>query len=46
VWVQRGKVMSNEDYKRIITEKINKIEDNWILEQIFRFIHNMTKERE
>lgn len=37
--------MSNEDYKRIITEKINKIEDNWILEQIFRFIHNMTKER-
>nr|DAE56276.1 MAG TPA: hypothetical protein [Bacteriophage sp.] len=37
--------MSNEEYRQKITKLINKIEDNWILEQIFKFIFNMTKER-
>lgn len=37
--------MDNEDCKRMIIEIVEKIEDNWILEQIFRFINNMTKKR-
>lgn len=32
--------------KTEIIEAINAIQDSWILEQIFRFICNMTKERE
>ena len=38
--------MSNEEYRQKITTLINTIEDTWILEQIYRFIRNMTKERE
>lgn len=32
------------DYKDIIIEKVGKIEDYWILREIYRFIINMTKE--
>ncbi len=32
------------DYKKKIIEMVKEIEDLWILEQIFKFITNMTKE--
>lgn len=32
------------DYKDIIIEKVGKIEDYWILREIYRFIINITKE--
>nr|DAH26502.1 MAG TPA: hypothetical protein [Caudoviricetes sp.] len=38
--------MENEEYKQKIIGLIEKIENTWILEQIYRFIRNMTKERE
>ena len=33
-----------EDYKSKIIELVEKIEDNWILEQIYRCILNIIKE--
>lgn len=33
-----------EDYKSKIIELVEKIEDNWILKQIYRCIINITKE--
>lgn len=32
------------DYKRLIFEAVEKIEDEWILMQIYRCIVNITKE--
>lgn len=32
------------NYKRLIIEMVEKIEDVWILDQILQFIQNMTKE--
>lgn len=32
------------DYKRLIFEAVKKIEDEWILMQIYRCIVNITKE--
>nr|DAE82070.1 MAG TPA: hypothetical protein [Bacteriophage sp.]DAR11133.1 MAG TPA: hypothetical protein [Bacteriophage sp.] len=37
--------MENEEYKQKIIELINKTDDLWILNQIYRFICNMIKER-
>ena len=33
-----------EFYKEKIVEMVKEINDTWLLEQIFRFIHNITKE--
>lgn len=33
-----------EDYKSKIIELIEKIQDKWILKQIYRYIINITKE--
>lgn len=40
--------MNNEvqECRQKIIDLINKTDDLWILHQIYRFIHNMTKERE
>ena len=32
------------DYRKEISEMIEKINDNWILRQIYRFVKNITKE--
>jgi hypothetical protein len=32
------------DYKKLIVELLDKIDDGWILKQIYMFIVNMTKE--
>lgn len=44
-------IMTNEEYKvsspdygELIIEMVHKISDRWILEQIYRYIINMTKE--
>lgn len=34
----------SKDYGRLIIEMVNKINDRWILEQIYRCIKNITKE--
>lgn len=36
--------MKNADYKMLIKNMVDKIDNTWILEQIFRFVTNMTKE--
>lgn len=33
-----------DDYKRQIIDMVGRIEDIWILEQVIKFIKNMTKE--
>lgn len=40
--IERG--IGMEEYKKKIIEMVEKIEDNWILEQIYRCILNMIKE--
>ena len=32
-----------DDYKRQIVDMVGRVEDIWILEQIIKFIKNMTK---
>lgn len=39
-----GNLREREFYKQKIIEMVEEIENQWILEQIFRFIKNMTKE--
>lgn len=36
--------ISTADYGELIVEMVHKISDRWILEQIYRYIRNMTKE--
>ena len=33
-----------KEYKELILELLEKIQDEWILMQIYRFAYNMTKE--
>lgn len=39
-----GYQISTPDYGKLIVEMVREINDTWILEQIFRYIRNMTKE--
>lgn len=34
----------SKDYGRLIIEMVNKINDMWVLEQIYRCVNNITKE--
>ena len=36
--------IATPDYGELIVEMVHNISDTWILEQIFRYIMNMTKE--
>lgn len=42
--MEKEKFSEKEYYRQKIIEMVGKIESLWILEQILRFIKNMTKE--